>query len=493
MQLKDTIAKLKQFSFFDTFKHASTYFSGTMLVHALGLLTLPIFTELLTTEEYGIINVFTTYVSVVAVLLSVNLHWAISRYYFEEDKKDFDSFLGSIFIAVTITFWTIGSVLLYFKEPIAAYINVPSTLVFFAMATAYLMIVYSFFDQIMIAKKESKKYIKVQVVWQYLKFACAVAGMLYLVDVFYWEGQEESSYTFMGKITGDFIATCAIVLYTSYQVYKYMSFKNLSFGHVKYALVYSLPLIPFALSNYILTSFDQWYIAAAVGQAEAGEYAFAYKIGMLYLGLGVALLNGAQPAYFKCMNENKHKEVWQQVDSMTKLLALGGGFLILFAVDAGTLLASNDVFLEALPMAPVIVGGYVFHGISSFYNRGIYYEKKNIYLAMIILTSGIINIFLNRHYIGIYGYQAAAYTTLLSYFVMMVLSIIVTTFILKLPPLPLGRIIKYIVLLGAVVGINYIVGEPNIGMHIGWIAFKMLLFAILGLVLFYNKIGLLLK
>lgn len=188
----------------------------------------------------------------------------------------------------------------------------------------------------------------------------------------------------------------------------------------------------------------------------------------------------------------KYKEVWQQIDSMTKLLVLGGGFLILFAVDAGTLLSSSDVFLEALPIAPVIVGGYVFYGISLFANRGIYYKKKNIYLAVIVLTSGIANIFLNSYFIPRYGYEVAAYTTLASYFMMMVLSILFTTYILKLPPLPLGRILKYIVLLGLIIALNYTVGEPNLGLDFKWIVFKAILFGVLGLALFYDKLGIIL-
>ena len=147
--------------------------------------------------------------------------------------------------------------------------------------------------------------------------------------------------------------------------------------------------------------------------------------------------------------------------------------------------------MAPLPIAPVIVGGYVFHGVSSFYNRGIYFKKKNGYLALIVLLSGVINIYLNVQFIPIYGYKAAAYTTLFSYFVMMLLSIFVTTIILKLPSLPLGRITKYIVLLASIISINYIFGRPNLGLDFGWIGFKLLLFSIFGGILFYNKIGIL--
>ena len=489
MTAKDILSRFKQFSFFDTFKHSSTYFTGTLLTQALGIISLPVFTALLTSEEYGIVNVFTSYVLVFSVLLSLYLHGATSRYYFEKDKDDFDSFLGAIVITVTLFFAVFGAIVFSFRELIAKIINLPVQVVIWLLITSYLVVFYTLFTQIMIATKESKKFATVQVVWHYLKFICAVLGFLYLAGVTFSYSGQESSYTFMGKIIGEVIATVLIILYTTYQIFKFMSFKGMSIKHIKYAMVYALPLIPFALSNYILTSFDQWYINSSIGQSQAGQYAFAYKIGLLFLGLILALLNGAQPSYFNHMNNKEYGQIKQQVDSITKLMVLGACFLILFAIDVGTLLSSKDIFLTALPIAPVIVGGYVFHGVSSFYNRGIYFAKKNGYLAAIVLLSGIINIYLNLYFIPIYGYQAAAYTTLFSYFMMMLFSIIVTTYILKLPSLPLGRITKYIVLLASVISINYIFGQPNLGLNFGWIIFKLLLFSIFGCILFYNKIG----
>lgn len=481
--------RLQQFSFFDTFKHASTYFSGTLLVHLLGVVSLPVFTAYLSDEEYGIVNVFTSYLLIISVLVTLNLHWAVSRYYFEEDKTDFDSFLGSILLGVSASFLVLGGVMWWLEEQVAVLLNLPTPLVKWLLLTAYVVTIIAIFTQIMVATKQSKKQSTVQVVWQYGKFGLTVMGLIWLSGQTYWVNGQEESYTYMGKIIGEWIGTFVIACYAFSQIYQYLSFKNLKWSHLQYALVFSIPLIPLSLSNYILTSFDQWYIDQTVGHAQAGQYSFAYKIGLIYMGLGSALVNGANPSYYQYMNNKKYKEVWQQVDSMCKLLVLGGCFLILFAVDAGTLLSSSPVFLEALPIAPVIVGSYVFFGIASFANRGIYFLKKNGYLAGLILFCGVVNIIMNAHYIPLYGYQAAAYTTLASYGLMMVLSIGLTTYILKLPPLPLGRILKYIVLLGGIVAINYGLGQPNVGMHLGWICFKGGLFLLLALVLYYNKIG----
>ena len=495
MAVRNILNQLKKFSFFETFKHASNYFSGTILVHMLGIVTLPVFTAYLTLDEYGMVNVFTTYIAIVSVILSLSLHAAITRYYFEEDKVDFKEFLGTIFLTITCIFWTQGGLICFFREKIAGLINLPAHLILWLIFTTYLIVVYSFYCQILVATKESKKYATIQVVWQYGKFGFSMLGMIYFSNVMYLEGNVATSYTFMGKIMGECLGSFILMLYVLVQLRKHVSFGNLSFLHVKYALVYSIPLIPFALSSHILTSFDQLFINSTIGRSETGQYAFAYKIAMIYQGLVVALLNGARPSYYDYMNKKDYKGVREQVESMTKLLILGAGFLILFAVDAGTLLSSSTLFLEALPIAPVIIGAYVFYGVSSFANRGIFYIKKNSYLATIVLVSGLVNILLNLYFIKLkgYTYQAAAYTTLVSYITMMLLSIFVTKYILKLPPLPLVRILKYIVLLGIIVALNYILGEPNVGLHIGWILFKGVLLVILGLVLFYNKLGLLLK
>lgn len=124
-----------------------------------------------------------------------------------------------------------------------------------------------------------------------------------MTGVIYTPTNEPHSYTFMGKIIGECIGTGLIAAYAFKQIYRYMSFKKLSFSYVKYALIYSIPLVPFTLSNQILTFFDQWYINSTIGNAEVGQYAFAYKIGMIYLGLVIALINGARPSYYEYMDQ----------------------------------------------------------------------------------------------------------------------------------------------------------------------------------------------
>ena len=122
-----------------------------------------------------------------------------------------------------------------------------------------------------------------------------------------------------------------------------------------------------------------------------------------------------------------------------------------------------------------------------FYNRAIYFIKKNIYLTYIVLTAGIVNIILNYHYVPIYGYQAAAYTTLVAYLVMCILSWWATVHYLKLPPLPLKRILVLMFYLLGLVSF-YFFFLNGIGVTLGNILLKGILFSLFASLIYWHNL-----
>ena len=60
----------------------------------ISLITTPIFTRILTTEEYGQYNVFNSWLGIVAVFVSLNLYqgvYAQGLVRFTDDRKEFSS------------------------------------------------------------------------------------------------------------------------------------------------------------------------------------------------------------------------------------------------------------------------------------------------------------------------------------------------------------------------------------------------------------------
>lgn len=466
--------KLRSFSFFDALKHTSIYFLATILVQGLGIVSLPVFTYFMDGAEYGIANVYLSYVLVGAVLLSFNLHWSLARHYYESPDT-FKAFFSTIFVAVTAIYAFFALIIYAFASPIADAINLPVSTIGWMLVFIYTTILWGIFQQVGIAQKFSRQVTITQVVLHYLKFGVTVLCFFFMTVP-----------AFMGKIIGEWIAATIVSLYLLWQLRQYWELKTWEWAHLRYALTYSLPLIPYALGGYILASFDQWYINAYIGNDEAGLYSFAYKLGTLLLGLVTSLQSATEPDYYRQMNEKRYDDTRRQVLTAMRILLLGAVFLILFSLDMGALLSAKASFRASLHLVPPIVGGYVFYGLAVFHTRGINYIKKNLYLTVIVIFASILNIVLNAIYIPDYGYVAAAYTTLVAYIAMAAVAVLVTTYWLRLPALPLAAIGLYGIFSGAVIAVYYLLNLHLQALQWGALLIKLGLFALTAVVLFWG-------
>ena len=474
--MKQFFNKLKGFSFFDTFKHASTYFSGTILIQGLGVITLPVYTYFMTTAEYGIANVYVSYATIATVVLSLNLHSATRRYYYE-DKENFADFLGSLLIAITVIFWSLAAVIYIFRTPISDLIKLPSETIPYMIVLMYTMLLTTIFGHVCVSQKKSRLKTITDISIHYLKFGLAVAFFFVVTEEMY-----------MGKIIGELLAMVLAGLFIFFYILKRAKFNKFSWHYVRYALNYSIPLIPMVIGGYLLTAFDQWYINATINHETAGLYSFAYKLGMLMLGLSGALYNAVEPSYYKYLKANDTSKIATETISVTKILVLGSLFLMLFSKDLGTILSAKASFQKALEIVNPIIGAYIFFSIARLNNIGINYKKKNWYLTFIMLAASAVNIILNIYFIPLYGYEMAAYTTLASYIVMMFLSIFVTRFILKLPPLPLAKIFGLLAFEGLVIALFYGLSMDEWTFSFTSISIKVLIFGIFAVCLFYKTI-----
>jgi O-antigen/teichoic acid export membrane protein len=477
--MKKLMGKLRGFSFFDTFRHASIYFSGTILIQGLGIISLPIFTYFLSTGEYGLVNVYLSYAAIAPILFSLNLHWSITRYYLEPESE-IKGFLASTFLASSLSFFVLSLPVIIYSNEIANFIRLPSETIIPLLLLSYASIIWSFYSNLKIAQKKSKTYTLVQVIFQYLKFALSVVGL------WYW-GKGVSD-IYMGKIWGELLGAALICIWLLWSLFPLMDFKAMRKSHLQYALKFSIPLIPYALGGYILASFDAWIINIYCGNSDAGLYSFAYKLGTLLLGLILALQNASIVEYTGMMDEKKHEAINAQAQSIHRLTILAALLLILFSVDAGTVLSGKASFRTSLSLVPVIAGGYIFYGIATLYSRVFNYLKINIYLTYIVLIACAVNAGLNLYLIPIYNYQAAAYTTLASYALMAFLAWFVTAIWLKIPSPPIGKQLLPLLPILVITLLYYGLGWQNIGMHWGIIALKLLVVGLFALGLFHKTI-----
>lgn len=465
--------KIKKSDLFETLNHAKNYFLSNIAIKAIGLISIPIFTRILTQEDYGIVAVFDAYVKIFVIILSLNAHAAVGRYFYEK-TDDYSTFLGTTFIflgiifAITIPFFLLSS------DFLAQVLQLPEPLPFLLILVCLFTVIREIYIQILVPRKKSKEVAFISITKGYSTVIIAIILVHLLTDNKY-----------LGRIWSNLIVAAFFSMYFLIKIrpYFHLSFKKNLF---RYITTYSIPLIPYALSGVILAQFDRIMINTMVDTASAGLYSLGYNIGMLLLMVVEATQTAIIPDFYRFLEDREYLRMdilMRRVFSIITFVALG---LVLFATELGMFLA-DEKFHAGLTVVPIVVIGYIFYAMFTVYNRYISYEKKTVYLSIVVLISGIINIILNAWLIPQHGYIAAAYTTVASYGIMFGLTWIVARTISSHSVTPLKMIWNPTLLMFLFIGAALVLNTLDMSIFY-FIILKGFILVVFGLLIFRKEI-----
>lgn len=460
--------------FRDTLGHFKNYFGATIATKALTLVSVPVLTRWLgvTPEDYGYISLFTTYVGIFICLVTLNTYVGVGRYYYE-NRTDFKEFMGTTVNLNVLLMVAVGLGALLFVDRCAELLDITPLMYLLMIPTVAFSIGGSLFGQVFQARQESKKVARYSIATAYIGFALTVIFTLLTPQQKY-----------LGSIYSQVTVGGLFMFYIVRQLRPYYTFAFKK-AHLRYMLAYSIPLIPYFLSSIILGQFDRVMIAQYINVSDAGLYSFAYNIGML-LGLFFGALNSAWiPKYYKLIVLEDKSEYNRNVIQMHKFTLVAALGLIFFGKEIGMILGSKS-FHSSLQIIPVVVLGSLFYVYFYFYNWNIDYAKKTLYSSLVVGLAGVINIGLNILFISRYGYKAAAYTTMASYFLMAAFAWAINRYILKIHAISLKQLYKHFLLFLCFASAYYAVAELGLWLEI--IA-KLLLLAIFGYICFYNPVN----
>jgi O-antigen/teichoic acid export membrane protein len=413
----DLINKIKQSDIYENLKHAKNYFSADIATKAIGFISIPIFTRLLTPEDYGIVSVYNAYIGIMVVILSLNSFSAVNRYCYEK-KEDFNEFLGTSFIFIGLIFSILTFIFLLFYDKLSLLINLPKSLLIYLILMSLFNIVYSIYLQILYPQKKSKLIARISIIYGYSGFVLAAILTFIL---------QENRY--LGKIWASLVIGFIFFIYFLLKLMKDIKF-SLNLNHIRYIIFYSFPLIPYVLSEFILGQFDRIMINSITSTKSAGLYSLGYSIGMLLVIVISATQASMTPDFFKFLDNREFERLNSLIKKIFSIIILVALGIILFGQEL-LLLIADPRYYSSVSVIPIITIGYIFYGIFVFYGMYIGYTKRTLYLSLTVLAAGIINIILNYILIPKYDYLAAAYTTMISYFIMFLFTWLVVKYVLK--------------------------------------------------------------
>lgn len=472
--MKKVIEHIKQLSFYNTLRHGSVYMLSFVLTQGLMLISIPIFTKLLTPADFGVYEVYNNTVRFLSVLMSLNLYAGFYRYYFEEhlDKR----YLMQFLLRIAFISYIIGALILFvFRSELLKLTNLPEDLFIWIPIGLFSTILLNFFTTYNNAQQHSTRSSVWQLVIQLLRVVFSVLFILYI------------SKNYLGRIGGEYFISLLISLVVLFVYFrKYLGFKE-SLPDKLQIVKYSAGFIPIGLSSYIISYMDLVLINNIQGNAASGVYSYAYKFAVIYSGFSQSFVTANRPNLFNLLKENKEQDVVSQMRSMFKLVTILACVFIFFAGDAGRILSLKTEFDEALHLLPVLIMGYVFSDIAEIYNFFLYYSKKVRLFYVSFVTTAIVNFLLNLLLIPKYGYQVAAYTTLASYMVLFVATYVVCKFYTNLVVPRWTVLADYLGVLAVVIGVSYLLTSYIANVWV-LIAVKLIIFLLLSVYLFFDKI-----
>ena len=393
------------------------YVVSNVLIRAVGIITAPIYTRLLTTAETGYANNFNNYVSILSVVAGLCLIYSVGRAkldyaeHFEEylsSIQTLSGLFGMVMLAAVFMFCPAGGMLQFSRTVV---------LILFAYLAVYPSIDYMQYKYRF--EYRYKENIAISVL---ITVSTVILTLILLFAIPSDRG--------FAKILGTVIpgAVVAAFCYIKILVRGKTFFKK---EYWIYALKISLPMIPHGLAMLLLARIDTSMIAEICDYSDVGLYTSGYTIGSLLMFVTNAVGNAWLPWFNERLYENDFKAIR---DKNRYMMIAGSAITLAFiaaAPEAVKILYAPAYHAAMYVVPPVALGTLCQYFYTNYVNVELFYKKTSL-IAINSCIAAVADIVLNAHFIPRFGYIAAAYTTLTGYFILMILHFLSTRFILKI-------------------------------------------------------------
>ena len=373
----------------------------SILQKAISLLSIPIFTRILTTEQYGMYSVYQSWYDIVKLFATLNIYAAVfnnGMVKFEEDRDRFTSSLQGLTSTITIALFLLYIVSKNFWNNI---LGLPTLFVIVMFIDLIFSTSYSFWAA---RQRFDYKYKNLIIITLFIAIVSPILGIISVLLTKYKAEARVISFAMVQILVGLVIYSFILKRGKSFFVKKYW----------KYALAFNIPLIPHYLSLIVLQQSDRVMIGRLVSTEKAAIYSIAYSISTIMTVVTTAINNSLVPYTYKAIKDKKYSSLRNSVNSIILFVAIMCLLIMSFAPEVIKIFATKEYY-EAIWIIPPVAASVYFMFLYPVFSNISFYFEENKFIMMASCIGAILNVILNYIFIPIFGYMAAGYTTLICY------------------------------------------------------------------------------
>lgn len=393
------------------------YTVSSVSVKAVLLITTPIFTRLMSTADFGVSATFTTWFALLNVICSLNLWYSIGRAKIDFPQK-LEEFVGAIQLLAFMFVMVVGCGAFFFIDRVCKLLelDVPLVVALFVYLLAY--------PSVQLTQAKFKYLYKYKENIAITIYTTISTVLFSLIMVFILPDQKA-----LGKSLGAVISASLLAIIVWVYALKNGLIK-IKTEYWKYALKISVPLILNSVALNILAQADRIFITKYCGTDYTGIYSLAYSYAVLINIVLNAVNEAWLPWFHDTLNDRMVESIRKNVKPLIFFGCWFGIVCIALAPEAIAILGGKS-YREGIWVVPPVTLGIVCGYIFQHYEHIELHLKKTWYISMGTVMAAIINIGLNYVFVQMFGFVAAAYTTLFCYCLLMILHHFISRVVLK--------------------------------------------------------------
>ena len=390
------------------------YTIGNYLLKGLSFLTVPIFARILSVEDFGIYSTFVAYETILFVILGCAIHTSYKNAKYKYDIEDINNgrqseysyhgYVSASFCLIAVNTVVLLILSFLFSDRLSSILGLNR----FSIT---LLVLYSFSTEIITCyntdaslRYSYKSYLLVSGINAVLNIFLSI---LLILTCF-------KSQRYMGRILGTVLPIFTISFCICLVFWRREKPSHIA-EYLKWGLPFSFPIVFHGLSQVLLSQFDRIMIRNMNGNAAVGLYSFGYTVFSI-INVTFNSTDSVWSTWFYEKLNKKETIIIKEYSSyyIYFILTLCVSLMIV-CPEVIDLFGSYKYHESRYCTIPIIASGfYVF--LYTLPSGVEYYYEKTKRIAFATMTAAFINVVLNAIFIKKYGYIAAAYTTLFTYF-----------------------------------------------------------------------------
>ena len=393
-------------------KSVAWYGFGNLFIRSLSFILLPLYSNLISTEEFGNFALLMSAYAIGVVLYQFGMQGALNKFFIEEESEEKKKLIFSSIFNSIILIGIIFTAIFWFTAPqisIIIFDNTKYSYLLILIIITILVETLTFFILFLLKTKElARKAVTYSIIGGVINL------LLNIILVYYYR------LGVPGIILSQFIAS-TILLFLLINIIRYDYIPKIDGAIFRIILRFSFPLLLANLLTAGVNVADRFILNHLMGREEVGIYSFSYRIAIVMNVFVASFSTAWNPHSLNLFYSKDYKQAFGK--TLTKLVALSCVLLLvvslfarhLFELNIYNISIFNPAYKAGVVIIPLVLIGYIFNGISSFYSVYPAISNKTYHFLFADLIAFGSNIILNFVLIPKIGILGAAFATAVSF------------------------------------------------------------------------------